>query len=141
MLPLFNLRLFEALTPALPARREAADEGVIRAVEVRLLATLGIEAQLEAQPLPAEQAEAVAEPVVPSRSGGPDADPRRADKAATDRHAVAEVRGQASAGRMATVRQPGPGMSISGTSRKSVNLTVPLTVGCGSDPAVARTRR
>ena len=61
----------------LPARGEAGDEGVIRAVEVRMLSALAIEAQLEAQPLPAEQAQAIAQPVIAPVLGGPDAEPRR----------------------------------------------------------------
>ena len=38
---------------------------------------LAIEAQLEAQPLPAEQAQAIAQPVIAPVLGGPDAEPRR----------------------------------------------------------------
>ena len=61
----------------LPARGDAGDEGVIRAGEVRMLPALAIEAQLEAQPLPAEQAQAIAQPVIAPVLGGPDAEPRR----------------------------------------------------------------
>ena len=61
----------------LPARGDAGDEGVIRAVEVRMLPALAIEAQLEAQPLPAEQAQAIAQLVIAPVLGGPDAEPRR----------------------------------------------------------------
>ena len=62
----------------LPARGDAGDEGVIRAVEGgRMPPALAIEAQLEAQPLPAEQAQAIAQPVIAPVLGGPDAEPRR----------------------------------------------------------------
>ena len=42
-----------------------------------MLPALAIEAQLEAQPLPAEQAQAIAQPVIAPLLGGPDAEPRR----------------------------------------------------------------
>ena len=42
-----------------------------------MLPALAIEAQLEAQPLPAEQAQAIAQPVIAPVLGGPDAEPRR----------------------------------------------------------------
>ena len=42
-----------------------------------MLPALAIEAQLEAQPLPAEQAQAIAQPVIAPVLGGPYAEPRR----------------------------------------------------------------
>ena len=41
-----------------------------------MLPALAIEAQLEAQPLPAEQAQAITQPVIAPVLGGPDAEPR-----------------------------------------------------------------
>ena len=41
------------------------------------LRRVAIAAQLEAQPLPAEQAQAIAQPVIAPVLGGPDAEPRR----------------------------------------------------------------
>ena len=72
-----TVRPDKARCSCLPARGDAGDEGVIRAVEVRMLQALAIEAQLEAQPLPAEQAQAIAQPVIAPVLGGPDAEPRR----------------------------------------------------------------
>ena len=57
-------------------RLRQAGEGQGGAAAYQLPA-LAIEAQLEAQPLPAEQAQAIAQPVIASVLGGPDAEARR----------------------------------------------------------------
>ena len=84
----------------LPARGEPAQNAVLRGSLAQVLQALRVEPQLEVHGAALDEGQAVTEPVVAPVLGRAEADPRRADKAATDRHAVAEVRGQASAGRM-----------------------------------------
>ena len=68
------------LQPRLPAHRGPGKHPVVRAVDHRTLTALRLDPQLERQALPVQHAEAVAEPVVPPRFGGPEADPRSSSR-------------------------------------------------------------
>ena len=76
----------------LPTRRDPPEDTVIGAVEGGTLPAPGIDAQLEGQTLAAEHPEALAQPVLPSCLGRPDAGLGRSDKARPDREPVADDR-------------------------------------------------
>ena len=89
----------KSLEPPLPARGEPASNAVLRAPWAKLSRRLASMPEIEVHGAALRHRQAVAQPVVAPVPGGPDAEARRPDQTAPDRHPV---------GCQTSVRPPSP---------------------------------